>query len=39
MKQYETVDKFLAYVGGILKILFFLIGFAVSQYNKFYSDW
>ena len=33
-KQTEKLDKFLAYLGGIVKIIYFIVGLFALQYNK-----
>jgi hypothetical protein len=32
--KYQTLDTFLAYLGGILKILFTVIGLVLTEYNR-----
>lgn len=35
LKKYQRIDEFLAYFGGIIKIVFAFIGIAIHYYNKF----
>jgi hypothetical protein len=35
IKQYQTIDEFLAYFGGIMKIVLAFLGIALYYYNKF----
>ena len=34
-KKYSKLDEFLAYVGGILKLAFSVVGFLVVNYNYY----
>jgi hypothetical protein len=34
-KSYQKIDRYLAYVGGILKIVLSILGFLIIEYNNF----